>query len=334
MVVDPRVRPAGDEPAASGPARAVAAELRAGGGPGRLGPRGARRRTTSSRRIASTSSARIRGVDPVDIIRLMRGPHPRRLGPDRPEERQHPHLHARARRRRRCTRPGSRWASRSTASPARATPSATRPSSSTTATARPARATCTRRWSSPRATARPRSSSCRTTSGRSRCRSRRSRARRCIERGEGYGIPSVPIDGNDVLASYAGHPGRARRGPRRRRARARSRRMTYRMGAHTTSDDPTKYRTSDEEELVGRARPDRPHARLPRGPRRVGRVLRRGRCRGAARRRRRPRAHDAARGDPDRSSMFDHVYSEPHPLIDEQRAWLAGYEASFEEGAS
>jgi len=32
--------------------------------------------------------------------------------------------------------------------------------------------------------------------------------------------------------------------------------------------------------------------------------------------------------------MFDHVYSEPHPLIDQQRAWLAGYEASFEEGAS
>ena len=30
--------------------------------------------------------------------------------------------------------------------------------------------------------------------------------------------------------------------------------------------------------------------------------------------------------------MFDHVYCEPHPLIDEQRAWLAGYEASFEEG--
>jgi len=25
------------------------------------------------------------------------------------------------------------------------------------------------------------------------------------------------------------------------------------------------------------------------------------------------------------------VYSEPHPLIDEQRRWLADYEASFEE---
>ena len=28
--------------------------------------------------------------------------------------------------------------------------------------------------------------------------------------------------------------------------------------------------------------------------------------------------------------MFDHVYSEPHPLVEEQREWFAGYEASFD----
>jgi pyruvate dehydrogenase E1 component alpha subunit len=28
--------------------------------------------------------------------------------------------------------------------------------------------------------------------------------------------------------------------------------------------------------------------------------------------------------------MFKHVYSEQHPVIDEQLAWLEGYEASFE----
>ena len=27
--------------------------------------------------------------------------------------------------------------------------------------------------------------------------------------------------------------------------------------------------------------------------------------------------------------MFDHVYSEPHPVMREQREWLAGYEHSF-----
>ncbi len=32
--------------------------------------------------------------------------------------------------------------------------------------------------------------------------------------------------------------------------------------------------------------------------------------------------------------MFDHVYSEEHPLIDQQKAWLADYESSFEGGAA
>ncbi len=37
-----------------------------------------------------------------------------------------------------------------------------------------------------------------------------------------------------------------------------------------------------------------------------------------------------ALGGLEREAMFAHVYTEPHPLIDEQRAWLAAYEASFE----
>jgi pyruvate dehydrogenase E1 component alpha subunit len=32
--------------------------------------------------------------------------------------------------------------------------------------------------------------------------------------------------------------------------------------------------------------------------------------------------------------MFDHVYSDPHPLIVEQKAAFTAYESSFEEGAS
>ena len=31
-------------------------------------------------------------------------------------------------------------------------------------------------------------------------------------------------------------------------------------------------------------------------------------------------------------AMFENVYSEPHPLVDEQRRWFAEYEASFEGG--
>jgi len=68
-----------------------------------------------------------------------------------------------------------------------------------------------------------------------------------VGRGAGYGIPSVRVDGNDVLASYAVSrtlldEARSGLGPRAIEA------VTYRMGAHTTSDDPTKYRGSDEEQ--------------------------------------------------------------------------------------
>ena len=34
-------------------------------------------------------------------------------------------------------------------------------------------------------------------------------------------------------------------------------------------------------------------------------------------------------GNPPIENMFKHVYSEEHPLIEEQLAWLEGYEASF-----
>ena len=33
----------------------------------------------------------------------------------------------------------------------------------------------------------------------------------------------------------------------------------------------------------------------------------------------------------DLSLIFDHVYSDPHPVIEEQREWLAQYEASFDD---
>ncbi len=35
---------------------------------------------------------------------------------------------------------------------------------------------------------------------------------------------------------------------------------------------------------------------------------------------------------PTAERIFSNVYAEPHPLVDEQRAWLAAYESSFEDG--
>ena len=66
-------------------------------------------------------------------------------------------------------------------------------------------------------------------------------------RAAGFGFPGVRVDGNDVLAveavtTWALDHARSGRGPVLIEA------YTYRMGAHTTSDDPTKYRRAEEED--------------------------------------------------------------------------------------
>ncbi|OJU39024.1 MAG: pyruvate dehydrogenase (acetyl-transferring) E1 component subunit alpha [Microbacterium sp. 69-10] len=151
-----------------------------------------------------------------------------------------------------------------------------------------------------------------------------------VGRGAGYGIPSVRVDGNDVLASYAVSralldESRAGLGPRAIEA------VTYRMGAHTTSDDPTKYRGSDEEQRWAQRDPiARMRAfLLGRG---AGEAFFAGVDAEAADAAEDLRARTVDLPPPGRGAIFDHVYSEPHPLIAEQKAWLEHYEASFEGG--
>ncbi|QNN54281.1 pyruvate dehydrogenase (acetyl-transferring) E1 component subunit alpha [Nocardioides mesophilus] len=67
------------------------------------------------------------------------------------------------------------------------------------------------------------------------------------QRALGFGFPGVRVDGNDVLASYAVTQAalqRARDGQGPTLVEA----YTYRMGAHTTTDDPTRYRLSADVE--------------------------------------------------------------------------------------
>ncbi len=151
------------------------------------------------------------------------------------------------------------------------------------------------------------------------------------KRAAGFGLDSVHVDGNDVLASYAvsrQHLENARGGKGPQFIEA----DTYRVGAHTTSDDPTKYRTADElDSWVARD----PIARF-------GTWLR---SQGAADSlfdeiddEAKDHAADARRRclelqSPDRDAMFDFVYSEEHSLIDDQAEWLDAYEASLEGGA-
>jgi 2-oxoisovalerate dehydrogenase E1 component alpha subunit len=64
-------------------------------------------------------------------------------------------------------------------------------------------------------------------------------------RGIGLGIPGIRVDGNDLLAVYSvtlWAADRARRGGGPTLIEL----VTYRGGAHSTSDDPTKYRPKDE----------------------------------------------------------------------------------------
>ena len=64
-------------------------------------------------------------------------------------------------------------------------------------------------------------------------------------RGPGYGIAGVRVDGNDFLATYAvtqWAADRARRGAGATLIEL----VTYRASAHSTSDDPSRYRPKDE----------------------------------------------------------------------------------------
>lgn len=63
-----------------------------------------------------------------------------------------------------------------------------------------------------------------------------------------FGIPGIKVDGNDFFAMYlvyqkASEHARTGKGPVLIEA------LTYRRSAHTTSDDPTRYRTKEEEEM-------------------------------------------------------------------------------------
>jgi 2-oxoisovalerate dehydrogenase E1 component subunit alpha len=147
-------------------------------------------------------------------------------------------------------------------------------------------------------------------------------------RAKGYGFPGIRVDGNDVIAvhavtEWALEHARQGNGPVLIEA------FTYRVGAHTTADDPTKYRESSEEALW---RAKDPLERLEK-------YL---------------RSEDmadetffekvAADGDelaayirkstydsdtPDIRTAFANTYVEAHPLVAEELAWFEEYSAGF-----
>lgn len=151
-----------------------------------------------------------------------------------------------------------------------------------------------------------------------------------VHRGAGFGIPSVRVDGNDALACYAVTRAaleRARSGGGPTFVEA----VTYRMGAHTTSDDPTRYRSREEEDAWRAKDPiDRLRRHLEAEGLADGAFLagleEEATALGAAAR----EYCQGLVGGP-HTEMFDHVYTAAHPLIEEERAAFAAYEAGFAE---
>ncbi len=147
-------------------------------------------------------------------------------------------------------------------------------------------------------------------------------------RAPGFGIPSVRVDGNDVLASYAVTAQaleRARGGGGPTFVEA----FTYRMGAHTTSDDPSRYRSSEQEEYWRRRDPiDRMRTYLESRDALSSQFLASLAAEGDALGEH-VRTTIRAMGHPTAASMFDHVYATPHAGVEAERAWFEAYESSF-----
>jgi len=149
------------------------------------------------------------------------------------------------------------------------------------------------------------------------------------QRAQGFGFPGVRVDGNDALAVLAvarDSLARAREGSGPTLIEA----FTYRMGPHTTSDDPTRYRLAAELETWKLKDPiERMKAYLSRNGMadteffaevdaeadKLAAHIREG-C--------------LTLPDPDPLSLFDHVYAGGSSLLDEEREQLASYLASFE----
>ena len=133
-----------------------------------------------------------------------------------------------------------------------------------------------------------------------------------------YGLPGIQVDGNDVLAVYAAareavDRARAGDGPTLIEC------VTYRLGVHTTADDPTKYRTAEEVAMWEQKDPlTRFRAYLEKRNLFEANVEQRIDAEIAEAVR---RFESAPPADP--LTMFDHVYAELSPDLKAQREALA-----------
>jgi 2-oxoisovalerate dehydrogenase E1 component alpha subunit len=151
-------------------------------------------------------------------------------------------------------------------------------------------------------------------------------------RADGFGFSGVRVDGNDVLACYA-VTRKALKAAREGQGPTLIEAFTYRMGAHTTTDDPTRYRVASELETWKLKDPiERVKSYLARSGEadaaffeqveteadELGKHIREA-CR--------------AMPDPQPLSIFDNVYTSENAIVEAERAQFAAYLEQFEEAA-
>jgi pyruvate dehydrogenase E1 component alpha subunit len=147
-------------------------------------------------------------------------------------------------------------------------------------------------------------------------------------RAEGFGFPGIRVDGNDVFACLA-VTRKAMQAAREGQGPTLIEAFTYRMGAHTTTDDPTRYRLASELEAWKLKDPvERVKAYLVRTgsadpgffeaidaeAAEVGRTVRNG-C--------------LSMPDPQPMAMFENIYAEPSALLRAEQEQFAAYLDSF-----
>ena len=151
-----------------------------------------------------------------------------------------------------------------------------------------------------------------------------------FQRASGFGFPGVRVDGNDVLACHA-VTRRALQAAREGQGPTLIEAYTYRMGAHTTTDDPTRYRLASDVEVWRLRDPiERVRSYLARSGQadstffaaidaeanELGERIREG-CRTLP--------------DPAPLELFDHVYAGGSAILDDERERYAAYLESFEQ---
>jgi 2-oxoisovalerate dehydrogenase E1 component alpha subunit len=149
-------------------------------------------------------------------------------------------------------------------------------------------------------------------------------------RASGFGFPGVRVDGNDVLACYA-VTRQALRAAREGQGPTLIEAFTYRMGAHTTTDDPTRYRVAAELETWRLRDPiERVRAYLSRSGEADSSFFEQVQDEADAEAAR-LRAGCLALPDPAPLALFDNVSAGPNAILDAERADYEAYLSGFED---